>query len=534
MFRTNSRRFAASIVIMLAAAGLFAVSGHFLASGLIGSQQRAQMEELAFLALRRSEAAIDHGARTLGALEARGALKCDPASLQAVRLDVYRGGAIKDIRILSPGGYVVCSAFSETLEFDVGAVTRDAMTPSQEGSLLLHPMELFFGNALGIRREFGDRGGISAILGISGPALDVLPESLRAHGDVILRMRDGRMIAHARGANGEVDEEILRETTRQSQRYPIDAVVQVEEATLAVWRQKLYAPIMAGATVLGLLFGFLLVRPAFRPATPLEELDRALAASEFVPYLQPIFDLKSGVVAGAEVLARQIREDGSVVSPARFIELAERSGRVRRLTWQIMEKALRQTAGLLDERRDFYLSFNVTPDHFVTDDFFSRLVRTVDAARIRPSQVGIEITERQGFENLVSARAMVDRLRARGFRVIIDDVGIGHSGLSQIQMLGAHTIKIDKFFVDSISLDSSSNIVVEMLVRLARDKGMTIIAEGIETEPQAAALAACGVSLGQGYLVARPMPWRDFDRMLRDGSLARRLQELSGRLDEAA
>jgi c-di-GMP phosphodiesterase len=110
--------------------------------------------------------------------------------------------------------------------------------------------------------------------------------------------------------------------------------------------------------------------------------------------------------------------------------------------------------------------------------------------------------------------AVVKKLRDLGFKVAIDDVGVGHSGLSQIKRLGVNTIKIDKFFVDGITEDESAATIVQMLVRLAHDLDMTVIAEGIETSEQVQALIACGVEEGQGYLVSPPLPSAKFDELL--------------------
>jgi c-di-GMP phosphodiesterase len=96
----------------------------------------------------------------------------------------------------------------------------------------------------------------------------------------------------------------------------------------------------------------------------------------------------------------------------------------------------------------------------------------------------------------------------------MDDVGVGHSGLSQMKGLGANTIKIDKFFVDTITEDGSAVTIVQMLVRLARDLGMAVIAEGVETSEQVQALIACGVEEGQGYVVSPPLPFAKFDELL--------------------
>ena len=125
----------------------------------------------------------------------------------------------------------------------------------------------------------------------------------------------------------------------------------------------------------------------------------------------------------------------------------------------------------------------------------------------------VEVTERDELDDLGRAAAVVRELRDYGFRVAIDDVGVGHSGLSRLKGLGANTIKIDKFFVDTITVDASTTTIVEMLVALARDFHMTVVAEGVETEEQAHALISCGVEEGQGYLVAAPLPFAKFNEL---------------------
>ena len=126
----------------------------------------------------------------------------------------------------------------------------------------------------------------------------------------------------------------------------------------------------------------------------------------------------------------------------------------------------------------------------------------------------LEVTERNELPDLDKAAAVVKELRELGFRVAMDDVGVGHSGLSQMKGLGANTIKIDKFFVDTVTEDGSTATIVETLVRLAKDLHMTVIAEGIETAEQVQALIACGVEEGQGYLVSPPLPFARFDELV--------------------
>jgi sensor c-di-GMP phosphodiesterase-like protein len=207
----------------------------------------------------------------------------------------------------------------------------------------------------------------------------------------------------------------------------------------------------------------------------------------------------------------------------KFIPLAEQSGRIRAMTWQILSIALKELNAHLRQHKDFKLSFNVVPSHLLSEDFVDQLRRIVSDAKVSARQIVLEITERDELQDLAKAAAIVKELRELGFKVAIDDVGVGHSGLSHLKALGANTMKIDKFFVDTIK-DESTLHIVETLVRLAKDLQMSVVAEGIETEQQMQSLLACGVQEGQGYLVAPPLPTAKFIELLevRQAQLAAR------------
>jgi sensor c-di-GMP phosphodiesterase-like protein len=243
------------------------------------------------------------------------------------------------------------------------------------------------------------------------------------------------------------------------------------------------------------------------------DLDRALARNEFRPFFQPTFHLTTGEIVGCEMLARWIREDGTIVPPMKFIPLAEQSGRIRVMTWQILSIALKELNAHLRQNKEFKLSFNVVPSHLMSEGFVDMLRKIVAEAKVSARQIVLEITERDELQDLAKAAETVRVLRELGFKVAIDDVGVGHSGLSHLKALGANTMKIDKFFVDTIK-DESTSRIVETLVRLAKDLQMTVVAEGIETEQQMASLLACGVQEGQGYIVSPPLPCAKFMELM--------------------
>lgn len=499
----------ARTALFLASLAGFLAGGEIAADVLIGSQRDRQLEELARVALRRSETSVDFGVATLEELVAQGGPGCEEGALQAVRLHVYQRGAVKDIRLADHDAAVQCSAFSETLEFDKGWVGRKDMLAG-DGGVLLFPVEQFFGTALGAMIDIDPQRSLIGILGVGGELFDIMPAELREHSDVAITLSDGRPIARAAPAGEAALTGDAASISAASAHYPLQATIRVERAALAAWNREPYWPIMGLAGLLGAAFGLLLARNLVRPRTPLEELDRAIAHGEIKPYYQPIFDLETGAISGAEMLARWVKADGTVVPPARFIELAEESGRIRVMTWQLLRTALAELHGLMKQDKTFRLSINVSPQHFVADGFVDELRGCVSQAGVATRQITLELTERESFADPERAAAVVARVRDLGFKVAIDDVGIGHSGLSQIQLLRADSLKIDKFFVDTVGRDEAGDIMIGMLVRLAREMRMSVVAEGIEEPAQIAALIACGVASGQGYVVSPPVAAKSF------------------------
>jgi sensor c-di-GMP phosphodiesterase-like protein len=507
-------RWPSIIQTVLVAACLVAfVSGaHFAATAVIDKQRSKQLQDLTDVALRRSEVAVDFGATTLDEVVRRGPMRCDPASLQAVRLQVYQRSAVKDIRAVNRDGSVVCSAYSETLEFDNGWVDRPDMLRSGDSRLLLFRVDQINGVALGVLRDIDEKNSLVAILAINSYVFDIMPAELRDHSEVLLELSNGLNVGQFQPKpEGEFSSPL--DFIKISSRYPLRATIRVEAGALQHWNSEAYWPAMLLAGGLGLAFGLLLARAAAKPVGPIADLDRALAAREFKPFFQPNFDLRSGAIVGCEALARWVRADGTIIPPMSFIPLAESSGRIEEMTWQILTTALSELHPRLKRDRHFKLSLNVVPRHLLSAGFIDKLRQVVSEAKVSPRQVVLEVTERDELSDLVRAAAVVSELREFGFRVAIDDVGVGHSGLSLIKGLGANTIKIDKIFVDTITRDNSAVTIVEMLVRLARELKMTVVAEGIETADQISALIACGVEEGQGYIVSPPLPFAKFDQL---------------------
>jgi sensor c-di-GMP phosphodiesterase-like protein len=488
--------------------------GHFAATELIESQRARHLSELNEIALRRAETVVDYGRANLDEMAKYVSGDCDSSALQTLRLQVYQRSTVKDVRLIDRDGSVKCSAFSETLEFDKGWVTRSDMLPSGDGRTLLFRVEQFSGTALGIVKDLNERTSLVSIISLNSYVFDLMPGELRDRGTVVLNLKNGQMVAGSPRRDAEKPLVEPRIFTSVSSRYPLQTEVKVEAAALAEWNTEQYWPIVAFAAGLGLIFGGLLAAIIFRPVSPIVTLDRALAARAFKPFFLPTFSLRGGEIVGCEVLARWFKPDGTIVPPLSFIPLAESSGRIEALTWRIMEQGLDDLQPVLARDRAFVVSFNIMPGHMISVGFVAQMRAMAISRRVSPRQISLEVTERNAFPDLQKAAAVVAELRDRGFSVALDDVGIGHNGLSQIQALGANVLKIDKFFVDSISRSSTGQATVEMLVRLASELKMTVVAEGIETEEQRNKLIECGVGEGQGYLVSPPLPAAKFLALL--------------------
>lgn len=500
---------AAALLLTALSVGLFATGGHFTADALIKAQRTGQLEDLVELALRRAETEVDNGASILAEV-ANGAIACNSATLQALRLRVYRGGPVKDIRIADANGNVMCSAYSETLEFDRSWPGYDDMLPGDDGAVRLFRVEQFYDTALGVLWPVDAGRSLIAIMAVDTALFDIMPLELRDHSTVMVELANGQSISDISATGQDNSIELMVRTEAVSDRLPLSAVIRVSSRALAEWNTEAYVPVMVLAIALGLMFGGLSARLATRSEDPISAIDRGIAAREFRPYLQPVFDLRTGRIVGCEMLARWEQPDGTVVPPSRFIELAESSGRMAAITWQMLDEALSLLRPLMQTDKTLAFSFNVSPRMFNQPGFVDDLRRAVSGTRVSYRQVTIELTERDPHEDLDRAAALVDELHELGFRIAIDDVGTGHSGLSSLQQLHADVLKIDKFFVDSLVRDVSAAPIIDSLVTLADQLDMTLIAEGIETREQLEALHRAGVDRGQGYLVSPPVPVHDF------------------------
>jgi EAL domain-containing protein (putative c-di-GMP-specific phosphodiesterase class I) len=258
-------------------------------------------------------------------------------------------------------------------------------------------------------------------------------------------------------------------------------------------------------------------RHGARPRTALLERELANALRDgrgLAVRYQPQVHLPTGVVYGAEALVRWTL-DGQPVSPAEFVPVAEASGLIQRLgLWVLREaarEAVRWNGGSVPGRRPVRISVNLSPMQ-LTDDLEEQVRRILQEEALPGELLCLELTESYLADDASLARLRA--LRACGLHLAVDDFGVGYSSLARIHALPLSTIKIDRSFVSGLGVSAGAETVVGTVISLASQLDMATVAEGVETPDQAAALAAMGCDVAQGYLYARPLDHAEFTAYL--------------------
>lgn len=236
-------------------------------------------------------------------------------------------------------------------------------------------------------------------------------------------------------------------------------------------------------------------------------LRSAVENREFVLRYQPIVNLETGKAVGAEALVRWQHPERGIVSPAEFLELAEETGLIVPIGYQVLEQASRDVAEWLsafpNDRRNerFRLSVNLSPTQYRATEVVERIQRIARQSNLPLERLVLEITE----NILVTGEGKMAPLRDRGIRIAIDDFGTGYSSLQYLRRLDADELKIDRSFVREMDRNDRDRALVEGMLDIGRNCGLDVIVEGIETDEQRQLLLDMGATLGQGYHFARPI-----------------------------
>jgi len=244
-------------------------------------------------------------------------------------------------------------------------------------------------------------------------------------------------------------------------------------------------------------------------------LRRALERGELSLHYQPQLTVK-GTVIGFEALLRWNSSEHGSVSPIRFIPLAEESGLIVPIGRWVLQEACRFARRLADMGKGtIHVAVNISPRHLMADDIVDTVLRSIADAEITPEQIEIEITESALIESMEESICKLTHLRDLGLMISLDDFGTGYSSLTYLRRLPVGVLKIDKSFIDKISSDNIQLQMVGSIIDLAHTLGLTIVAEGVETEDQLKLLTLCGCDCIQGYIFSPPIPEEEAIKFLK-------------------
>jgi diguanylate cyclase (GGDEF)-like protein/PAS domain S-box-containing protein len=250
------------------------------------------------------------------------------------------------------------------------------------------------------------------------------------------------------------------------------------------------------------------------------DLQGALQRGELRVAYQPIVDMESGAILGAEALMRWEHPERGPIPPSDFIPLAEESGLIIELGRWILETACRQTRDWQDAtgRFDLTISVNLSGRQIADADLVADVARVLATTGLEPSCLTLEITETTLVRDVDTTIAAFRALKALGVRLAIDDFGTGYSSLSYLRQFPIDILKIDRSFVASLDEGSDSSALVRSILNLSATLRLDTVAEGIETAEQWHALESLGATRGQGYLFARPMAPTEMGGLLANGT----------------
>jgi diguanylate cyclase (GGDEF)-like protein/PAS domain S-box-containing protein len=243
------------------------------------------------------------------------------------------------------------------------------------------------------------------------------------------------------------------------------------------------------------------------------DLRRAVERDEISVHYQPIFSLKTGTIESLESLARWQHAELGMVSPSKFIPLAEEIGLIDKVCEQVLRRACCDINSLENlengdgTRRGLPFSINLSCRQFGRNTLVENINDILNETGFARERLRLEITESVFFEHQERAIAMLDRLRESGIEINIDDFGTGYSNLGYLMKLPVSALKIDRTFISMIDDEGGNDAIVRTIVTLARNLGLRVIAEGVETESQLSVLKDLGCESGQGFLFAEPMPF---------------------------
>jgi len=245
------------------------------------------------------------------------------------------------------------------------------------------------------------------------------------------------------------------------------------------------------------------------------DLRKALERHEFIVYYQPQVDIRTNRIMGAEALVRWCHPHRGMLLPAEFLPVAIETGMIRKLDQEVLFVACRQNKAWQDAgHTPIRVSVNVSNSFFHGASLTSAVARALQKTHLGPDYLELELTESITMRQVETSITMLQELRAMGVRLSIDDFGTGYSSLSHLQRFPLNMLKIDQSFVLDVTRNTANASITRAIISLAHSMGLSVLAEGVETDEQLAILREQGCDEAQGHFFGRPMPGDQLAQLL--------------------
>jgi diguanylate cyclase (GGDEF)-like protein/PAS domain S-box-containing protein len=246
------------------------------------------------------------------------------------------------------------------------------------------------------------------------------------------------------------------------------------------------------------------------------DLRKGLDRDELEVHYQPFYSLEEERIVGAEALVRWRHPANGLISPERFVPMAEETGLILPVGRHVLDAACRQVRSIRDQLGvDLPISINLSPRQFQESGLLAHVAAALDATGLPSELLIFEITESMVMEDLSGAREIMKKINRLGVRLAIDDFGTGHSSLAYLKQFPVHEVKVDRTFVQGVAESPVDSAIVRAVIDLASAMGIAAVAEGVETGDQVAGLRRLGCEVGQGFYFSPPLCAGEFDELLR-------------------
>jgi diguanylate cyclase len=240
------------------------------------------------------------------------------------------------------------------------------------------------------------------------------------------------------------------------------------------------------------------------------ELRTAIDGNQFTLMIQPKVSLSSGLVVGGEALIRWAHPKRGMLAPGVFLGIAQEIGAMVSLDQWVLKQTLRHIADLSSEGRSIPISMNLSVDSLNDMYLADRIAKALSDAKVNPGLLEVEIPEGALMHDVRISSKVLNELHAMGVTISIDDFGTGYSSFAYLAQFPVHVLKIDRSFIKDMHLGEANKKIVRGMIRLAHSLSLEVIAEGAETEDQLTQLKRMKCDSVQGYVMAKPMPFKDF------------------------